>query len=318
MVRIRRFLVKRLIWFPIYFILFSFVIHFFVTVAPGDPVYAIAGNRATEEVLDNIREEYGLNRPQIIQYFDYMGFDGEGFIQGEFGESFKFPDKTIPEIIGERVLFSMAIGFPSVFFISLFGIGVGLLASWRKGSRLDTFLISASLVPASVPALLLVQFAILLFAVKLGWFPASWEGDWTAVFSTVAVIPIGTMVLTGVAGMAIFVRTITLNIIDEGYILAAKVMGVHPFKIVTQYVLRNASLPLITVLIPMLFGAFEGSFFIERIYGIPGLANFALEALFARDYPVILFLGIWGAMLTIFVRLIVDILYMILDPRADQ
>ena len=170
---------------------------------------------------------------------------------------------------------------------------------------------------AAIPSLLLIQFFILFFSLKLGLLPAGWSGGWDAIFTTTAIIPILTLSLVGVVSFARFVRTLTVNIVDEQYVLVAKAKGLSPRKIALGYVLRNAWLPLITVLVPALFTFFEGSFFVERIYGIPGLAQFTIDSVFARDYPVILNLGLLFSMISIFIFLLVDVLYNFADPRVN-
>jgi len=311
---VRRFAFKRFIWVPILFIPIWFGTYSMMKAAPGDPAYVIAGSHASEEVIEATREAYGLNRPHIVQFVD----DTWKQANGNSGNSFIFSEKTIAQLAAERIPYSFAITFPSLLVILFVGLTVGLWATFKKGTWLDTFLLSSALFWQAFPSLILIQFLMLIFSVKLGWLPAGWSGDWTAVFTTTAIIPIVTMSLGGIAGMARFVRTITLNVIDEPYINAAKSRGLGPFRIAIRYVLHNASLPLVTVLLPMFFLSFEGSFFIERIYSIPGFSNFALEALFARDYPFLLFFAFWGILLGLFIKWLTDMLYIRLDPRATQ
>ena len=304
---------RRLALFPIYFLVFSILIFSVVMYAPGDPVDIIAGPTASEETRKLISKEYGFDRPLYEQYFSYMG----DFLRLDFGNSLRFSDRPVAELLWERIQVSAPLGLvASVIGVSL-GILVGLFATFKRGTWLDTMLLSGFLVFAAIPSLLLIQFFILLFSLKLGWLPAGWQGGWEGIFTTSAVIPVLTLSLVGVAGMARFIRTITLSIMDEQYVRTAKARGIHPARIAMGYVLRNAWLPLMTVLIPIFFTFFEGSFFVEQIYGIPGLARFTIDSVFGRDYPVILAVGILGSMLSIFTILVVDIFYFVADPRIS-
>lgn len=182
---------------------------------------------------------------------------------------------------------------------------------------MDTPLISFFMTFQAIPAIILIQVFIMIFSLKLGLLPAGWSGGWEQIFTPTAVIPILTMSLVGIAGFARFVRALTLSIVEEQYVLAAKARGVHPFKIAIYYVLRNASLPLMTVLMPAFFTFFETSLFVEIIYGIPGLARFTIDAVFARDYPVILSLGLIFATWSVITIWIVDVSYHLIDPRVN-
>lgn len=301
-----------LLYVPLFFVA-SVLLFVFVMLAPGDPVNVIAGPSASQEVIERVRHELGLDRPLPVQYVAFMA----DFFRGDLGESIKYPDRGVLELFWERVQVSAPIGFASLMISLIVGTTVGLIATFRKGTWLDTVLISTFLFFSAIPALILIQFLILGLSLQLGLLPAGWSGGWDAVFSTTAIIPVLTLSLVGIVGFARAVRTLTVGIIDEPYVLAAKARGVPPRRIATRYVLRNASLPLITFLIPALFTFWEGSFFVERIYGIPGLGVFMIESLFARDYPVLLGLGLLFIGFGYFLYWIVDVMYHLVDPRVD-
>ena len=308
-----KYVLKRLLTFPVYLLIFSATVFFIAMYAPGDPVQILAGKGASAEVMENIRHQYGLDKPPLIQYRDYM----VRFVQFDWGESLRFRGKEVIELVLERVPISAPLGFISLVLTLTIGTTVGLTAAFRKGTRLDTILISSWLLFAAIPSLLIVQLFVFVLAIQLHWLPAGWTGGWTSAFTLTAVIPILSMSLPGVVGFARFVRTITLGIVDQPYVMAAKAKGVPPHRRATRYVLRNAMLPLTTVVVPALFSIIEGSFFIEKIYDIPGFAVFIVDSVFGRDYPVILSVGIFGSMLSIFVILLVDILYRFADPRVN-
>ena len=303
---------QRVALFPIFFVIFSAVLFLVVVHAPGDPVLVVAGPHASDEAIENLRHELGLDKPLIVQYKNFV----VNFLQFDFGESIKFQDQRVSTLFWERFKVSAPLGAASLLISTVVGIAVGLIATFKKGTWLDTLLLSSFLFFAAIPSILLIQLFILFLSLKLGLLPSGWSGGWEMIFTPTAIIPILTLSLVGIGGFARFVRTLTVNIVDEQYVLVAKAKGVAPHKIALDYVLRNAWLPLITVLMPALFTFFEGSFFVERIYGIPGLARFTIESVFARDYPVILNLGLLFSMIGVFIFLAQDIAYRVADPRV--
>src|SRR3989344_4793423 len=165
---------KRLAIFPIYFLVFSFLIFSVVMSPPGDPVDIIAGPTASEETRQLISKEYGFDRPVYEQYISYMG----DFMRLDFGNSLRFSDRSVGELLWERVQVSAPLGLVASVIGVFLGILVGLFATFKRGTWLDTVLLSGFLVFAAIPSLLLIQFFILLFSLKLGWLPAGWQGGW--------------------------------------------------------------------------------------------------------------------------------------------
>lgn len=301
---------KRVRWWPLLVTAGALLFFWITTAAPGDPVNIIA-EHASEEVRELVREQYGFNRSWIQQFISYYF----GFFQGDWGTSFRFIGEPVFELFIKHAKVSGTIGLVTIP-LALLGIPLGLYMAWRRGSKLETIFFVNTQLYIAVPALITIQFMILFFSVKLGWLPAGWQGGWEGVFTKAVIIPVGTIALGSIAGMAHFVRTIAINVIDEQYIVAAKAKGLTTFQILRKYVLGNIRSPLITVLTPVAFTFFEGSFFIETIYGIPGLAKFMIDSVFGRDYPVILAVGFLSIILALVVNLAQDILYH-LDPRVD-
>lgn len=306
------YILKRVLLFPVFFIFFSVVLFTIVMAAPGDPVAVAAGPSASAEAIELLRHELGLNDPLRVQYKNYI----VNFLRLDFGESIKFRGQRVSTLFWERFKVSAPLGAASLIISTTLGVAVGLFVTFKKGTWLDSLIMSSLLFFVAIPSLLFIQFLILFLSLKLGWLPAGWSGGWEMIFTPTAIIPLLTLSLVGIAGFARFVRTLTINIVDEQYVLVAKAKGLPPHKIALDYVLRNAWLPLITVLMPALFTFFEGSFFVERIYGIPGLAKFTIEAVFSRDYPVLLYLGLLFSMVTVFIFLAQDILYRLADRRV--
>lgn len=309
-----RYIIKRLAFLPIFIFIVSFIVFFMLRLAPGDPVLLRVHAGASEEAVERIRHELGLDKPLPMQYVYYM----KDFFTGDLGESFVLkPDEKITDLIVPRMLISAPINLMALGIAFTFGTALGLLASFKRGTWIDYSVIGIFLLFASIHSIILVQFMILIFAVKLQWLPAGWTGDWHSVFSLNAVIPVFTIALLAIASVARFVRTTTLIVIDENYVRTAKAKGLPGYIVATKYVLRNSLLPLVTMIVPAILLCWVGSLFIERIYGIPGMGVFMVEAVFARDYDIITSLGMIIALVSVIAYLIVDIIYKFLDPRVD-
>jgi len=309
-----RYIIRRVIWAVfIYLPLISLMIFYIGRFGPGDPALVRAGPKASEEAIERIRIEMGLDKPTIIQYADYM----KNFVRGDLGKSLVYPDKDVAELIFERVPISAPIGFSSVLIAIVIGTIVGLTASLKRGTWVDHFLIGNFLFFSSIHTLILVQFLILIFSLKLGWLPTKWSGGWESIFTSQVIIPVFTLSLVSIAGIARLVRTTTLNVLDQPYVVMARAKGL-PYRVVAfKYILRNALLPLVTIVVGTFFGVMlAGSFFVEHLYGIPGIGQFAIRSIFQRDYNVIMGLMMMGAILFVISNLVQDIIYGKIDPRV--
>jgi len=281
---------------------------------PGDPVLIRAGPKATEETVEQIREELGFDRPVYVQYADYM----IGLVQGDLGESINVqPGKSVKDLVIPRIKISAPITLSALAISFSIGTVVGLIASFRRNTWMDSGFIGTFLFFSSIPSLIMVQFMIMLLALKMNLVPAGWSGDWHSVYTTNMIIPVLTISLISVAGVARFVRATTLAVIGENYVRTAKAKGLPSWVVATRHVLRNALLPLVTVVVTAVFTAFEGSLFVERIYGIPGMGVFMVDAVFAREYDIITSMTVIIAMLSVVSYIVADILYKSIDPRVD-
>lgn len=310
-----RYIIKRVVWAAlIYLPLISLMVFYIGRFGPGDPALVRAGPRASQETIERIRKEMGFDKPVAVQYVSYM----KGFLRGDLGESMVYPGKKVKDMILERIPISAPIGAVSALIAILLGTAVGLTASLKKGTWLDNVLIGKFLFFSSVHSLILIQFLIFIFALKLGWLPAKWSGGWQSIFSLQVVIPVLALSLVSVAGIARLVRTTTLNVLDEPYVRMAKAKGLPPLVVATKYILRNSLLPLMTIIVGTFFSVMlAGSFFVEHLYGIPGIGQFTITAIFQRDYNVIMGLMMISAMLFVLSNLVQDIIYGKIDPRVS-
>lgn len=287
-------------------------IHAIVTRAPGNPVDIIAGPAATQEVRDRVAEDHGFNDPYFVQYARSV----VGFFTKDWGESFRRPGYSSDELVDEKAVVSGPLGIATAAISILIGTSLGLFTAWRQGKWFDNLFFLGGQIFLIVPSLIVIQIYILLFAVKLGWLPAGWQGGWEGIFTLSAVIPIMVLAIPGIFGMAHFVRSVALQATRHSSVTAAKAKGFSTAQILRKVVLPDIRGPLIIALTSVMFTFFEGSFFVEMIYGIPGLAVFMLDSLFGRDYPVILNMAYLGVFVSIFVKIIEDILQHT-DRRVD-
>lgn len=308
-----RYILRRLVWMPFYLLIVSFLVFSIGRFGPGDPALVRAGPRASEETVERIRHEMGLDKPIPVQYLNYM----KDFVRGDLGESMAYPGRTVKDLLWERIPISAPIVLASLFIALIVGTAAGLMASLKKGTWVDNSLISFFLFFSSIPSLILIQFLILLLALKFQLVPTKWTGTWESVLSLNMVIPVLTLSLVSVAGIARLVRTTTLTVLDENYVRFAKAKGLSQGVIAVKYVLRNALLPLITQVVISIFTAIEGSFFVESLYGIPGTGQFMVTAVFQRDYNVIMGMTMLIAILFVIGNLVADVLYTFVDPRVD-
>lgn len=309
-----RYAFQRLLFLPFFLLIVSFMVFYVGRYGPGDPVIVRAGPKASEETVQQIREELGLDKPVFVQYAGYMG----GLVTGDLGESIVLhPGKNVKELILPRIKISAPINLSALGIAFVVGTIVGLAASFRKNTWVDSSLIGTFLFFSSIPSLIMVQFMIMVLALKFELVPAGWTGDWHSIFTTNMIIPVATISLISIAGVARFVRATTLSVIGENYVRTARAKGLPPHIVALRHVLRNALLPLVTVLVTAVFTAIEGSLFVERIYGIPGMGVFMVEAVFAREYDVITSMTVIIAMLSVTSYIVADILYKFIDPRVN-
>jgi peptide/nickel transport system permease protein len=275
---------------------------------PGDPVEVILGNNYTEELADSLREKKGLNDPVYVQYFRYLG----NSVRGNFGESYKYPGKTVSELLSPKLIVSAKLFLISIVISTTFGIPLGFYAAIKQGSAIDPIVVSLTLIIYAMPVFLTAPFLIIIFALKLGWVPVS---GWGGLFDTRAILPGITVGLPGIAVIARLMRASTLDVLGQEFITFAKAKGVSRKDVIFKHVGKNAILPVVTVLGLSFSGMLGGALIVELIFGIPGVARFALDAIFSRDYPIIMALTLIGTFTLVIANLIVDLVYVLLDPR---
>jgi ABC-type dipeptide/oligopeptide/nickel transport system permease component len=320
------YLIQRLLWAPVIVFAATFFIFMLTRFGPGDPVEVAAGPHATQETIDRVKEERGLDDPFYEQYADYM----RGLItERDFGTSYTiYRGVPVSEIIFPRMMVSMQLGLVSLAIAFPVGIVVGLYSALKQGTWVDPSAIGSFLFFQSIPALVSVPLLVLIFGTKLHLLPTNgWEGprvdigpgdDWAlGIVTPYIIIPAIALSLPAIAGVARLTRATTLSILGEDFVRSARAKGLSEFTVVTQHVARNALLPLVTVIGLSLATLLEGAFFTETILGIPGIGQLSFEAVTSRDWDIITAIGIIGAITFIMAALLVDLVYPLIDPRVS-
>lgn len=320
------YILRRLLWVPVILFFVSFVTFALARYGPGDPVRVAAGNFRDPEAFDRIRDARGLDEPIYEQYAIYM----EGVLtEGDFGESFRYRDFSVNEILFPAMWRSFQYNIIALVITLVIGIPLGIFASKRQGTWADPTSISAFLLLQSVPALVVVPFALLFFSLRLGLLPASgWPSDCNVtvgflpesynclgVISTEAIIPILVLSLPGIAIWGRYTRAFTLEVMKEDYVRTARSKGLPEITVLRRHVLRNAMLPLSTIVAYAMVGLIEGSFFVETLLGIPGVGRLAFESIGGRDYDMIMAIVLVSSTIFILATIAIDLMYTVIDPR---
>ena len=303
-----RYILNRLIWLPIILLIVSFITFALGRFGPGDPVEVLMGQYADEQVVERIREQRGFNDPIVIQYGRYIG----NVVRGDFGESFKYRGRTVSELLKKKMWVSAQLNMAALFLSVSIGIPLGLFSALRQGTYWDTGTVAFVLLGQSIPVFLTAPVVLIVFALKLDILPTH---GWGGLFDTRVILPAVVMGVPGIALITRLTRASTLEVISQDYIRTARAKGLSEFTIQRRHVLRNAMIPVITMLGFSLAGIAFTSFIVERFFGIPGIGNLFIESIFARDFPIINAVIIIGTTMFVAANLVVDLLYPWLDPR---
>lgn len=271
---------------------------------PGGPF--TAEKALPEAVLKNIEARYHLNDPLPKQYWDYL----VNLLQGDLGPSFKYESRTVNEIIAESFPVSAELGLFSVVISVLVGIPAGMLGALYQNRWPDHAVMLMATVGISVPSFILATILIYVFALWLDLLPAAmWAGPEFVILPAFALAGLPT------AFIARLIRSSMLEVLSQDYIRTARAKGLAPFRILWRHALKNAMLPVVTYLGPMIAAIFTGSFVIESIFAIPGLGRHFVTSIYNRDYTVILGITVFYSALLVLMNFLVDLAYVWLDPR---
>ena len=282
------------------------IITFFLVHLSGDPVQLMAPIDATEEDMQELRVTLGLDRPLHIQYWSYA----KKAVRGDFGESLRF-EKPAFDMFKERYPNTVRLAIAGFSFAIVVGLSVGLLSAVNVGRSFDNFGKIFALLGQALPNFWVAIMLILLFSVKLRMFPTSGVGSWEHY-----VLPGFTLGWLGTAALTRLTRSTMLDVLDAEYIKTARIKGVGQFSVVTKHAFKNAAAPVLTMATTQFVHALNGTVIIEQIFNWPGVGRLAVEAVFARDFPVVQMVILIGSTVFVLAMLLVDILYAYLDPRV--
>ena len=302
------YILRRLLWLPVILLVVSFVTFVLGRYGPGDPVQVLMGQHSNPAVVERIREQRGLNDPIMVQYGRYL----RNVTRGDFGESFKYRGRTVAELLKAKMWVSAQLNVAALVLSVGLGVPIGVYAALRQGTLWDTAAVSMTLFWQSVPVFLTAPGLLWVFAWKLDILPThGWEG----LFHTSIILPAIAMGVPGVAIITRLTRASTLEVLGRDYIRTARAKGLSEMVVRRRHILRNAMIPIVTTLGFSLAGIAFTSFVVERFFGIPGVGNLLIEAIFARDYPIIDGVLLIGTTMFIMANLVVDLVYPLLDPR---
>lgn len=284
-------------------VIITTITFFLMKLMPGSPFNDAKLSPDQKYILN---EKYGLNDPIPIQYLNYM----KNVFTGDFGYSFQYHNQPVWDIIKPRLIPSLEMGITAMIIGMLIGLILGVASVAKQNTWIDYLATIISVLAVSVPSFVLAVILQFVFAVKLRWFPvAGWEGISTIILPSFALSAIV------IATVTRYIRAELLEVLKSDYILLARAKGVSSKKILYTHALRNALIPLVTVLVPMMASILTGTLTIENIFGVPGLGDQFVRSIATNDFPVIMATTILFSSFFIVSIFLVDMLYIIIDPR---
>lgn len=274
--------------------------------APGGPWDQ--ERRLPPQVEANLNAKYHLDQPLPVQFAYYLG----GLLRGDLGLSFTNPGYSVQQVIGRGIAVTLQLGLMAAVVALLVGVPLGVLAALRKNSALDYTAMFVAIFGYTTPAFVLGIFLIVIFAVQWRVLP---PGGWGK--PAQMVMPVIALAAAPTAILARYTRASMLDVIGQDYVRTAQAKGLADRTVVVRHMLRNALMPIITVLGPVMAALVTGSFVIERMFRIPGIGRLYIDAIFARDYPLIMGTTLLYAVAVALFNLLADVLYVFVDPRIS-
>ena len=303
-----RHILRRILWMPFILGIVSAITFLLGTYGPGDPVQVMLGSKYDELTADRLRDSLGLNRPVIVQYADHIS----NAMRGDFGESLRFRGRSVSSLLVSKMWVSFQVNLAAMVVSLSLGLPLGFWIAHRQGSWVDPASIALSLMLMSIPIMVSIPLVLWALCLKLHWVPCA---GWGGLFDLRIIVPAITMGIPGIAGLARLMRASTLDVMGQDFIRTAHSKGIHPITVDYRHILRNAIIPIITILSFSLAGMLTTGFITERLLGIPGVGDFAIQSIFNRDYPVIMAFTLILSAAFVVANLLADIAYTFVDPR---
>lgn len=307
------YLLKRLLaTIPVMLVVAVFIF-MILRLTPGDPAAMIAGDYATEAQIAEIRVKLGLDEPLLSQFFIWIG----NTLQGDLGESFFFK-KQVSDLIAARIEPTLSLSLLTIVMTVAIAVPLGVISAYRQGSWLDRIVMGFSVLGFSIPVFVIGFALIYVFSLKLGWFPvqgyqrlAEGVGGWLMHL----ILPSLALSVIFVAFIARMTRTSVLEVLGEDYIRTARAKGQTETKVLVRHALRNAAVPIVTVIGFALAILIGGVVVTESVFNVPGLGLLTVDAVLNRDFPTIQAVVLLFSLIYVLINLVIDLSYTVLDPR---
>ena len=308
-----RFIVQRLLLtIPVLFLV-SIIVFTLINLIPGDPALLMAGGEAGRDVVEALRIQRGLNKPMVVRYLIWLN----RVAQGDLGKSVR-DGRPVLGVLLQKLPVTIELAFVSMLVSWLIAIPAGVMAAWRRGTALDYTATTVALAGLSIPNFWLGIMLIYLFAVNLRWLPPSgYVEPWTDPVRnlTLMILP-ATVLGTALAALVMrLLRSSMLEVLGTEFVRTAHAKGLSDRVVILRHALKNAMIPVATVMGLQLGGLLGGAVITETIFAVPGIGRLAIESILTRDYPMVQGVVLFSAVAIVFVNFAVDIIYSLLDPR---
>lgn len=300
-----RYALKRIGYAVVTLLIVVTITFFLMRGIPGDPLSHMA-RALPEQTRANFYAKYGYDKPLFTQYLMYM----KNLLQGDLGESVLNPGRSVSETIAKTSPISGAIGGIALVIGFVTGISLGIIAALNKNRWPDYLVMFIAILGITIPVFVLASLLQYFVSVKLGWLPPSGWGQ-----PRHLVLPIIVLSFGPIASFARYLKSSMLDTLSQDYVLTAQAKGLSNRAVIMKHVLRNSMLPIVTILAGRIVGVFTGAFVVERMFGIPGIGFYYISSINNRDYSMVLGTTVFYAALFIVAQLIVDFVYVLVDPR---
>ena len=299
------YIVKRIVYLVPVVLGVSFIIFGIMAMTPGDPALMMLGDGATPEAVAHLNEEMGFDKPFLVRYFIYL----KNAMTGDFGRSYMTKLPVFDEI-SVRLGYTVRLAFYSTLIAVVIGIPIGIISAVKQYSVIDTTVLGFSLLLTSMPGFFLGLLLIIVFTIRLGWLPMIGMDSFAA-----HIMPCVASSSATLAALLRMTRSTMLEVIRQDYIRTARAKGAKENRVIYRHALRNSLLPVITV-IGINFGiSLGGSIVVEQLFAVPGIGQFMINGIRQKDTPVVMASVMFAAVLASLVNLLVDLVYVYVDPR---
>ena len=309
-----KYILKRLGYMAVTLFLVLTVNFLLLQLLPGSP---FDGEKKTEAQIAILEEKYGMNDPIPVQYARYL----KGVFQGDFGTSFKLQNQEVTDLVLTRIPYTIKPGALALLIGIIIGITLGAVAAMKRNSWADHMITIISVLGVSIPSFVLAAFLQSFICTKLGWLPVIYQPAdemrgvtmWDEFKSLI--LPAISLSVPVIASLMRYMRSELIEVLNTDYILLARAKGLTKAQVIVHHALRNALIPVITVVGPMVVSIMTGSLVVEKFFGVPGLSNLLLNSVTMKDQFLTLGIAFFYAFLYVIVILIIDLLYGVIDPR---